>query len=56
MILANAWKSKVSLRQFVTHKNLAQTRAMSSDRKRTGQENDSTGRFQLIINNNQWCL
>lgn len=40
MILATVWKSKVIYRQFITHKNLAQIRAMSTDRKRTGQENN----------------
>lgn len=40
MILAVVWKSKVSFRQFITHKKLSQIRAMSADRKRTGQENN----------------
>lgn len=40
IILANVKKSRVSFRQFITHKNLVQIRTMSTDRKRNGQENN----------------
>lgn len=40
MLLANAWKPKVSFRQFVAHQKTVQIRTMSSDRKRGGQENN----------------
>jgi len=40
MILANVWKTRVNIRQFVTHKKFVQIRVMSIDRKRTGQENN----------------
>lgn len=38
MILANVWKTRVNIGQFITHKNLAQIRFMSTDRKNTQQK------------------
>jgi len=40
MILTNVWKSRVNIKKFIIDKKLTQIRIMSSDRKRTGQENN----------------
>lgn len=53
MILATVWKSKVIYRKFITHKNLAQFPVMSTDRKRTGQENSLKNDDEGIIKHTQ---
>lgn len=41
IIIANVFKSRVSLKQFISHQKITLSQTMSTDRKRTGQENDS---------------
>lgn len=41
MILASVWKTRIIHRNFVAQIKHTQIQAMSTDRKRTGQENQS---------------
>lgn len=41
IIIANIWKSRASLKQFNFHQKIIVNQTMSTDRKRTGQENNS---------------
>jgi hypothetical protein len=41
MILASVWKYRISHRNCIAHIKHIQIQAMSSDRKRIGQENQS---------------
>lgn len=51
MLLANLKNSRVYFRQLVTHKKTIQIRAMSVDRKRTGQGNNLNDEGNYIIYN-----
>lgn len=50
IILANVWKYRVGYRKFFIHNKRTQIKAMSSDRKRTGEGtnlNDDEGNYLI---------